>query len=114
MFDIINAKKQFAKLSKDSKLIKLQEMLSIVKSSLGTYSDMFQHLALQGSSLPEDTLVSYHDLILADISMLQWDSLDLFVDELKKFHTQIVQKNIDSSVSKDQEDANKLLQDLYF
>jgi hypothetical protein len=71
MFDIGNARQQFAKLSKDEKRMKLQAMLSLVESSLGTYSDILQHITSQGSSLPEDTLVSYHDLILADIALLQ-------------------------------------------
>gem|GEM_PF-5435246 len=47
MFDTANAKQQFAKLSKGEKLTKLQAMLSLVESSLGTYSDILQHITSQ-------------------------------------------------------------------
>ena len=113
MFDIIHAKEQFTKLSKEQKFIKLQAMFSLVKSSLGTYSDILQHLSLQWSTIPEQTLVWYHDLLLADISLLQGDSLDLFVDELKKFQNELQKTKISSSTIKDQTDADQLLQNLY-
>jgi hypothetical protein len=113
MFDTANAKQQFAKLSKGDKLTKLQAMLSLVESSLGTYSDILQHIASQWLALPEETIVSYHDLLLADVALLQGDSLDLFVDELKKFQQQLHQKDIDDTTSKDHDDADALLQNLY-
>jgi hypothetical protein len=39
--------------------------------------------------------------------------LDLFVDELKQFETQLHHKEMDVITSKDKDDADKLLQNLY-
>lgn len=113
MFDIVNAKLQFSKLSKEAKFVKLEAILSLVESSLGTYSDILQHLSSQGSRLPEETLIAYHNLILSDISMLQGDSLDVFVDELKKLQESLKKQSRDTSITTDQNDAENLLNTLY-
>ncbi|MFZ2151252.1 MAG: hypothetical protein WAZ12_02705 [Candidatus Absconditicoccaceae bacterium] len=81
----------FSKITKDEKILKLQEILNMLKDKLPIFEDMDVYLTNAGNQIEDSTLISYYSIILKNAEYLENKKViqyQEFMEKLRKIEVQ--------------------------
>lgn len=83
-----NLIKNFQKIDKEQKIVKLQNILSIIKNTLPIFEDIAMHIQTAWNAIEDKTLVMYYTIILKNAEYLATNK----IGEYKEFMQKLIQR----------------------
>lgn len=85
---------KFTKIEKSQKLIRLKEMLGILKDGLPIFEDINMHLKNIWNDIQEDTLIMYYSTILKNAEYLENKKVTQYQEFMSKLREREEQEHI--------------------